>query len=203
MNLLDILQSQMGDQVIEHLSKEIRADKDTTKSAVDGALATMVSALAKNVSNPQRANSLMGALDRDHDGSILNDLAGLMMQGGRSQQQRRSTNGLGILEHMLGGNTNNVVQMMSKGSGLDFLKSGKLLTMLAPIVMGVLGKTKKQQGLDLGGLASILSGTVQQASRQRNDMGIIGKILDADGDGNIGDEIAGMGMKVLGNLFRK
>lgn len=203
MNLLDILQGQMSDQVIGNLSKEIRADPETTKSAVDGALATMVAALAKNAANPKRAEGLANALERDHDGGILGDLAGLVMQGGRSQEQSRATNGLGILEHMLGGNVNNVVAMMSKGSGLDFLKSGKLLTMLAPVVMGVLGKTKKQQGLNVGGLLSILSGTVEQAQTQRKDMGVIAKILDADGDGSITDDIAGMGMKVLGGLFRR
>ena len=67
-------------------------------------------------------------------------------------QDKNQHNGMGILEHVLGGNINNVVQMVSKSSGLDFLKSGQLLKMLAPLVMGTLGKTKKSQGLDLGRL---------------------------------------------------
>ena len=77
------------------------------------------------------------------------------------------------------------------------------MKMLAPIVMGTLGQAKKQNGFDLGGLASILSGTVSQAAKKREGMGLIEKVLDADGDGNIMDDIAGMGMKVLGGLFRK
>lgn len=203
MNLLDLVKGQLGDQVIEHLAKEVRADKDTTNAAVDGAIATMISALSKNVQQPDRAQSLMNALERDHDGSILDNIASLVTGGGRSQSSARATNGLGILDHMLGGKADNVVNMISKGSGLNILKSGKLLTMLAPIVMGALGKTKQQQGLDVGGLMGLLSGTVQQATEKRNDMGIIGKILDSDGDGSITDEIAGLGMKALGSLFRR
>jgi hypothetical protein len=69
--------------------------------------------------------------------------------------------------------------------------------------MGTLGQAKKQKGFDLGGLASILSGTVSQASKSREGMGLIEKVLDADGDGSVMDDLAGMGMKVLGGLFRK
>jgi len=203
MDLLDLVKGQLGDQVIEHLSKEVRADKETTNAAVDGAIATMISALSKNAQKPERAQSLMNALDRDHDGSILDNIAALVSGGGRSQENARATNGLGILDHMLGGKADNVVNMISKGSGLNILKSSKLLTMLAPIVMGALGKTKRQQGLDAGGLMGLLSGTVKQATEKRNDMGIIGKILDSDGDGSITDEIAGLGMKALGSLFRR
>ncbi len=204
MDLLDLIKGQMGDQVIDHLSKEVRADKETTNAAVDGAIATMISALSKNAQKPEKAQSLMSALERDHDGSVLDNIVSLIGGGGgQPQQNQRASNGLGILDHMLGGNTDNVVQMISKGSGLNFLKSGKLLTMLAPIVMGALGKTKKQEGLDVGGLMGLLSGTVQKATEKRNDMGIIGKILDSDGDGSITDDIAGFGMKALGSLFRR
>ena len=200
MNLLELLQNQLSDDVVDQLSTSIRADKETTVEAANGVFATLVSALSRNAAKPEAGNALLSALDRDHDGSILNDVMGLI---GGGQPRAKASNGLGILEHILGGKTNNVVQMVSKTSGLDFLKSAELMKMLAPIVMGTLGQAKKQNGFDLGGLASILSGTVSQAAKKREGMGLIEKVLDADGDGNIMDDIAGMGMKVLGGLFRK
>ncbi len=202
MNLLELLEGQMDDQVVDQLSKEIRADRETTKDAANGVFATLVSALARNAAKPEAGSSLLNALDRDHDGGILDNVLGLF-GGGQPAPRQKSTNGLGILEHVLGGNVNNVMQMVSKSSGLDLLKTGQLMKMLAPLVMGTLGKTKKQQGLDLGGLAQILSGTVQGASQKRQDMGIISKVLDADGDGNVMDDLAGMGMKVLGGMFKR
>lgn len=199
MNLLELLQNQLSEPVVDQLSKTIRADKEQTVDAANGVFATLVSALSRNAAKPEAGNALLNALDRDHDGSILDDMMGLL--GG--QAQNKSSNGLGILEHILGGKTNNVVQMVSKTSGLDFLKSAELMKLLAPIVMGTLGKAKQQNGFDLGGLSQILSGTVSQASKQREGMGLIEKVLDADGDGSVIDDIAGMGMKVLGGLFRK
>jgi hypothetical protein len=200
MNLLEILQNQLSDDVVSQLSSSIRADKEQTVSAANGVFATLVSALSRNAAKPDAGQALLGALDRDHDGSILNDVVGLL---GGAKSQPKAANGLGILEHILGGKTNNVVQMVSQTSGLDFLKSAELMKLLAPIVMGTLGQAKKQKGFDLGGLASILSGTVSQASKSREGMGLIEKVLDADGDGSVMDDLAGMGMKVLGGLFRK
>ena len=74
--------------------------------------------------------------------------------------------------------------------------------MLAPMVLGMLGKQKKTQGLDLAGIASMLSGTVTQQKQANPAMGLISSFLDKDGDGSIMDDVAGMGMKVLGNLFK-
>ncbi len=201
MNLLDLLQGQMNDGVVKQLSKTIRADKQQTASAANGVLATLVTALSKNAAKPDKGAALLKALDRDHDGGVLNNLMGMM--SGAASQTSKATNGMGILDHILGGKTNNVVQMVSKSSGLDLLKTGELMKLLAPLVMGALGKTKRERGLDLGGLSNILSGTVKQASQKGRDLGVISKVLDADGDGNIMDDVAGMGMKVLGNLFGK
>ena len=201
MNLLEMIQGQMDDGVVSQLSKTIRADKDATAAAANGVLATMVTALSKNAAKPDQGQALLNALDRDHDGGILGNLMNVV--SGAGSQTSRATNGMGILEHVLGGKTDNVMQMVSKSSGLDLLKTGELMKLLAPVVMGVLGKTKKEQGLDLGGLAGLLSGTVNQAAKGSQEMGMIGKLLDADGDGSIMDDVAGMGMKVLGNMFRK
>ena len=77
------------------------------------------------------------------------------------------------------------------------------MTMLAPILMGALGKTKRQQGLDVGGLANLLTGTVtqQRQSAQNPTMGLVTRFLDQDGDGSIADDVANIGMKLLGGLF--
>jgi hypothetical protein len=201
MNILDLLQGQMSDGVVEQLSNQIRSDKERTTAAANGIFATLVSALSRNVASPQGGSALLGALDRDHDGSVLDDIMGFLSAGNRPANTR-AANGLGILDHVLGGKTDNVVQMVSKSSGLDLLKTGQLMQLLAPMVMGALGKAKRQENLDAGGLAGLLSGTVSKASQGRQDMGIIAKVLDADGDGNVMDDIAGMGIKMLGNMFK-
>jgi len=201
-NIFNVIQQQLTPEVIATLSKQIRADEGTTKAAAQGAISAIVGALSKESSNPAKASSLLGALDRDHDGSILNDVVGLL--GGRTAASNsKSNNGLGILGHLLGGNTNNIVAMLSQGSGLDFLKSGKLLQLLAPIVMGSLGKARKQNAVSESNIFDFLSGSVKQAAGERKELSMIEKILDSDGDGSVMDDVAGMGMKFLGGLLKR
>ncbi len=199
-NIFNLIQQQLTPEVISALSKQIRTDEDTTKAATQGAISAIVGALSKNSSNASQASSLLGALDRDHDGSILNDVLGLVM--GKSQGSSRTTNGLGILDHLLGSNTNNIIAALSQGTGLDFLKSGTLLKSLAPLVMGSLGKARSQNVVNQNNIFDFLDTSVKQAAPERKELSIFQKVLDADGDGSVMDEVAGMGMKFLGGLLK-
>ena len=203
-NLLDMLQGQLSEGMIDQLSSQLGgADKQQTAQAASGIMSTLVSALAKNASSNEGANSLANALDNDHDGSVLDNVMDLLGGGGQAQPSR-ATNGAGILKHVLGNKQGGAIDMISKMSGLDSGNTGNLMTMLAPMVMGMLGKQKKEQGLDVGGLASLLTGTVTQQKQNSNPlMNMATSFLDQDGDGSIVDDVAGMGMKILGNLFKK
>lgn len=200
-NLMDLLQGQLSETLIDQLSNQLGgADRQKTEVASNLAMNTLMNALAKNASTPQGASSLLGALDKDHDGSVMDDLAGLI--SGTSQS--KSADGMGILSHLLGGsNIFNVVEMISKGSGLNRNSSMSMLMKMAPMVLGMLGKQKRQTNMDQGGLMDFLSNSVQTQGKQNQASSLITKILDKDGDGSAMDEIAGMGMKVLGGLFKR
>ena len=73
--------------------------------------------------------------------------------------------------------------------------------MLAPVVMGALGKTRREAGFGLDDIVQMLTGTVQQQKGSNPAMDMITRFLDQDGDGSAMDDIAGMGMRILGNLF--
>ena len=160
----------------------------------------LTTALAKNAASPDGASALANALDTDHDGSILDNIGDLL---GGNMTNNRAANGAGILRHVLGGKQGNAIDMISKMSGLNSAKTGNLMTMLAPIVLGMLGKQKKANNMDQSGLSDMLSRSVNSASSKRQEMGLLGKLLDRDGDGSVMDDIAGLGMKTLGNLFRR
>ena len=74
-----------------------------------------------------------------------------------------------------------------------------LLSMLAPLVMGALGKAQRERKLDPGGLAGMLGGEHQRAADAAPGvMGMLVKFLDRDHDGSVLDDIGGM----LGKLGR-
>ncbi len=198
MDLMQMLQSQLDDNVLDQISGQIGADKEQTAAAASGIFASLLGGLANNATSEGGLSSLMGALDRNHDGSVLDDvpglIGGLLENGG---QGSGATNGLGILNHILGGQQETVAEQVSQTSGLNMGQVMKLLPVLAPIVMGVLGRAKNQGGLDLGNLAGILLGSAQQGAEQSGMGGLLGSVLGGVlGGGNQG----GLG-GLLGNIL--
>ncbi len=197
MDLMDLLQGNVPKDLLTTITKQIGAENPKqTAVATQGAVAALTKALANNAAKPEGANALVSALDRDHDGSILDDISGFL-GGTRQANNAKMLNGSGILKHVLGGRQSNVIDMISKMSGLDNNKSGSLLAMLAPVIMGALGKTRNQRGLGVGDLVNLLGSTVKTQQKQDKTMGLIGKFLDQDGDGSVMDDIANIGLNFL------
>jgi hypothetical protein len=193
MSLLEMLQQHIGGQTVDHISQKLGTDPGTTSNAIDAALPLLLSAVARNASNPQQAQSLDRAVSQDHDGSILNDVAGFINRGGSSQD------GAGILGHILGGRQQAVQNGLSQATGLDTGKTAQLLTLLAPLVMGALGRAKQERNLDAGGLSTLLAGEHEQLKQQAPGvMGALGRFLDKNNDGSVLDDVGGMLGKAFG-----
>ena len=195
MNVVELLQGRMDPALISQLTRQIgAASDDQTEAAVSGIISSLVTGLSKNAQQPGGAAALVSAVDRDHDGSLLDDVAGFIL-GGRQTQNPNTLNGPGILGHILGNNQSLVTDMLTKVTGLNNSQIGKLMFALAPMVLAALGKARNQNGLDVGGISDLLQNTVKSQVTQRQEMGLLQRFLDSDGDGSVMDDIANIGMK--------
>ncbi len=195
MSLLDMLQSKLAGEPAAQLGKQMGTDSAGAQKAISAALPALMAALAGNARSKDGASALANALERDHDGGILDDLQGFLGKGDAS-------GGEGILKHALGGRRQAVETEVAKQTGLDMKAITGLLPMLAPLVMGALGRQKKQQGLDMGGLASMLSGEGQRAKEMApGALGFLGGLLDDEGDGLDAGDLADAGKGLLGKLL--
>lgn len=196
--LMNEVARHLNDDVIVQLSRQIgAADPNQVKKASQGVAELLLQAISNSANNQQRGGGLFGALERDHDGGLLGNLMGVL-SGQNKSNNVKTTNGAGIVNHLLGKRQLEAAQMISQMSGLDFFKSGVLMQLIAPVVMGVVGQKRKSGGLDLGGLAKILlGGGGQQAQRGGQGGGIFKKLLDMDGDGSTMDDLINIGMKIL------
>jgi hypothetical protein len=185
MSLLAMLQQRLGGDAVNQISKQLGTDPGTTQNAIAAALPMLVGALARNAQDPDKAGALANALGR-HDGSVLDDVAGYLGRGDTGD-------GDGILGHVLGGRKETVQTGLGQAAGLDPAKAGTLLAMLAPLVMGALGKAQREKGLDTGGLAGMLGGEQQRAADAAPGvMGMLSSLLDRDRDGSVMDDIGAM-----------
>jgi hypothetical protein len=209
MNLMDILQGQISDEMLGQLSDHIGAAPEQTAQATNGIFATLLGGLANNASSEGGLSALGAALDRDHDGSMLDDIFGMVggMLSNGAQGQSGATNGLGILGHILGDRQEAAAANIGQSSGLSAGQVLKLMPILAPILMSVLGKAKNSGGLDLGGLAGVLMGSAQQAQQQPG-MGdligsVLGQVLGGGGQQQAAPQGGGLLGGLLGGLFGK
>ena len=208
--LLDLLNSPMGKQLISGVAGQTGQPENKTADVLSMAMPLLLGAMKKNVASPQGAQGLMSALQGGkHDGSILDNLGGLF---GGGVDDSVMNDGAGILGHVFGAKQSNVENALSQKSGLDAGSITNILKIAAPIVMGYLGRQTAQSNVsDANGMNALL-GSMLGGQPQQNQS-LITTLLDADGDGSILDDVAGMVMGtnkkkgglggLLGGLFGK
>lgn len=181
----------LSSEDLTKISQQIGADKKSTSQAMSAVLPLLVSALANNASQPSGAQALQQALAKDHNGSILQNIAGHV-------SNPQAANGAGILHHVLGAQQSQIQQNLGQSTGMNANQMGQLMELAAPLVMGALGQQQQQQGFDAGNLASFL-GQQKQDAQQSNPglMGILNNMLDMNNDGSAIDDVLNLAANFL------
>lgn len=115
---------------------------------------------------------LLGLLNRTSDAGAMRDIHGLvsqaatepdgLAQGGLSSLLSGGTAGLGtlgsrLLSMVFGGNSAAVSDAVGRTSGLKSSSAASILSTLAPLVLALLGKRVRNDGLSADGLTSLLT----------------------------------------------
>ena len=197
--LTDELFAQLEGAPLQQISQQLGIGRTQAAGAVSAALPLLIGALGKNASQPQGAEALFGALQKDHTGGggDLGSLLGMVLGGAQSRQ----TDGAGMLGHIFGGQQGRAEQHLGEATGLGGDRAGMLMKILAPMVMAYLAK-RMFGGQDGGGAAmgmagggnptaqvlGAILGQEQQQVRQQGGLGggLLGAVLDQDGDGQLG-----------------
>jgi hypothetical protein len=208
--LLDTLSSRLQGENLTQLSRQLGADERTTSKAISMALPVLLGGLAQEAQTPSGAQSLDRALAEDHDGSLLDNVSALFGAGAIGAADvatPRALNGAGILEHVLGGKREPVQKGIGQATGLNTQQVGRLLMMLAPLVMAYLGRRKRETGVTANDLGPTLQRERQEVERRAPGLGgILGQIFGGSGGENrpgIGDDLARIAPDILGQMFGK
>ncbi len=200
--LTEDLAAQLQGAPTSQFAQQLGISQEQSSAAISAALPLLMGALGRNASEPQGAQALFGALQKDHAGVDIGSVLGAVLGGGG---QTRQADGAGILGHIFGGQQARAETGVAQATGLGQGQASQLLKMLAPIVMAYLAKRMMSGSASQpGGGAQALGGLLgqeQQQIRQQGGLGggLLGAVLDQDGDGQLG---IGDLMK-LGGLFGK
>ncbi len=208
-SMIQGLASQFDATRVQQISQLIGADSDQTSKAIAAALPMLVGSMAGAADQPDQRASMFGALQGDHDGSIL-DALGPLLAGGYASRVL-GADGNRILGHVLGANQPQVETVVAKNSGLSSTLIQKLLPILAPIVMGYIGRKLRGDSLDEGGLGSMLGNERSQMREADSGLGGMLDILaggggQSSGGGGLadlaGDILSGpAGKAILGQIL--
>jgi len=131
-SITDGLLGQLQGQPMEQLGQQLGLNAAQTQQAVSTALPLLLGALGRNAQDPAGAQSLFGALQRDHAGMDLGSVLGAVLGGGGQGGQ--------ILGHVFGPQQDVAAQGLGTATGLRSEQASTLLRWLAPIAMAYLAK---------------------------------------------------------------
>jgi hypothetical protein len=156
MNLVEqMLKQFLSGDTLGQFAGAVGASSDDTKKAISAAVPALLSGIGSVASKPEGANKLWSTL-KNMDDSGLSDLGG-MLTGNKTDELAKS--GTSILEALLGkGMLGSLIGALASFLGGKTALVTKLLPMLAPILIGMIGKQVKSGGLDLAGLVKLILG---------------------------------------------
>lgn len=191
----DLLQQLQG-QPAQQIGQQLGLSQSQATGAVSAALPLLLGALGRNASQPQGAQALFGALQRDHAGLDIGSVLGSVLGGG---QNVAGSDGNGILGHVFGDRQPRAEQALGQATGLGNDNAGQLMKMLAPVVMAFVAKRLSASSVPTSpeGLGELL-GQEQHHVEQQGAGGLLGAVLDRDNDGDTDfSDLAGL----AGTLF--
>ncbi|MEO0722149.1 MAG: DUF937 domain-containing protein [Pseudomonadota bacterium] len=215
LNLMDMIQSAAGGQAKRQLGQQLGLDESQTQSALKALLPALAAGLQRNTQEPGGVEALLGALANGQHERYLDEPESL-------SRQETIADGNGILGHLLGSKdmSRSVASAASQKTGISDQVLKMALPLVASMVMGSLSKqtkdpsvadqlmgmlggeqpqpTQQKSGFGVGdllGMAMKMGGGQRAPAQSAGGMGMLGRLLDADGDGSSMDDIFEMVMK--------
>ncbi|MBP5798006.1 MAG: DUF937 domain-containing protein [Bacteroidales bacterium] len=184
MDLNSIIGMLTAGNAVNDMGKQFNLSGNQVNSVITAALPTLIGAMQKNTATESGAASLANAF-ASHIGDSFNLSSASLTDGGK------------ILNHILGKDSGNVFSALAKKTGTNTNQVSGILSAIAPMLLGLLGKGQKSSNIGVGGLGSLLGGLLGGgSSKPASSGGGLGSLLGgAMGDKNnngIPDIIEGM-----------
>lgn len=192
MGLLDLFTGKEGNDVAEKAESKFGINKKQIIALLIVATPLVISYLRKKANDKNEAEALDKALEKDHDGSILNNLSAV---------EEKEQEGNSILGHIFGNDKPQVENELSEKTGISLSKIGPILAMAAPIIMGFIGKEKRANNVNSGRLGDLLGNVLggNSSSTQNTITDLLGSVLGGNKNKKGGSGIDDL----LGNIFGK
>lgn len=153
-NLLESIAEQLTPKMIQRVSTLMGETPVHTQKVVDGAILTLLAGLMHLSSSGDGPTRLVNLINHRNYGRLLNNLSGLLDEGNTAQTLIAS--GQDILSTLFTDKRSAVSALIADASGVTSASASSLLSLTAPVVVGVVGRIRAAQGLNAVGLTTLL-----------------------------------------------
>jgi len=192
-NLMDLAKTALTPDLMQKVSALIGESPANTQKAVDGAIPSVLAGLLNFASsNPEGPARLISLLTQGNYTGLLGNLSGLL-SGGSSTQDLLKT-GKDLLGIIFGGRLGALTDLVANSSGIKSTSASSLLSLIAPLLLGLIGRETASQGLNASSLVSLLLGQKDLIARAA-PAGLAG-VLGLANLGNLGAGLANTAARV-------
>jgi OmpA-OmpF porin, OOP family len=153
-SLLDAVKGQLTPDVLKSASSLVGESESSTRQALNGAVPSVLSGLTNVISSRDGANTVAGLIRDGGYGAAVDNVRSLFSGGSATTNMLSAAPQL--LGTIFGGRASGVADLLGRSSDISSGSATKLLSLAAPLVLGVIGKRASAQGLNASGLASSL-----------------------------------------------
>ncbi len=155
MNLFEELRELLVGEVANKAANILGEKEDKVKIALEGLVPTFVGGLMKRASNEAGATTLLNVVKKtNNDGNIVEQLDLLLKN--KESFAGFVEKGNSVVSMLLPDKKSSIATMISQFAGVRNSSATALLSVVAPLVVGKLGKLVTSQGLDKTGLANVI-----------------------------------------------
>lgn len=156
-NLLDTTRNLVTPDVVSKISSLIGETPAKTQQAVNATIPTLAGVACNEASAPGGASRLYD-LTRNTQlpGEMLTNTAGVLAGGAATQGLLKT--GSSLISGLLGDRAGSVAGVLANSTGIQHSSATTLLSIMAPLFFGVLGRHMSTAGIGASGLSSLLSG---------------------------------------------
>jgi outer membrane protein OmpA-like peptidoglycan-associated protein len=152
--LIDAVMNYFTPDVVRQASSLVGESESSTRNALNGAVPSVLHGMVNMASSKEGASTITDLI-RDGGFGVAAENVGSLFGGGKATSNMMST-GTQLLGKFFGNNTSSVANAVAQAGGVSATSATKLLSLVAPLTVGVLGKRAATQGTGLTGVTSEL-----------------------------------------------
>jgi outer membrane protein OmpA-like peptidoglycan-associated protein len=154
-NLLDIVTKELSGENAGKIAAFLGESSSSVTGSIGPAAASVIAGLMSRASAHDGAQDIFSRINSGgYTGDFLKRFSGML--AGKSGTDDLLKTGSDLLSFLFGSKLGNLETVVSSATGLAKGSSSSMLAMLAPLIMGILGKQTADENLDSAGVVKLL-----------------------------------------------